>query len=125
MHQRPDGDGLCMCTMRPFDPLRFDVARRTVGGEVEVFIVLVDDPSRSIESQLKELPIVATTQVSVRVLVRSVDLDSIYDGKTKKWVALGTRHAALRRELDPHRCGEFAGVERVDYRPDFQWSVLR
>jgi hypothetical protein len=114
-----------MGTMRVLDPLPFDVAHATAGGRPGVFIVFVDDPSRSIAVQLQELPIVSTVQASPRVLVRSVDLDSIYDGKTKKWVALGTRHAALVREIDPRKCGEFSIIDQVDYRPDFQWSVLR
>lgn len=126
VHRRADGKGRCSGTMVLADPLPFDVAWRSVGGKVELFIVLVDDPSRAIEAQFRDLPIDVEGQPHLPLLVRSADLDSVYDATARKWAAMGARHAVLMRDLNPHgRCSWFASrVELIDYRPDLQLHIL-
>jgi hypothetical protein len=127
-HKAKSG-GSCRGRFVDVDPLAFDVAWRRVGNGVELFVVIVDDPSRSVDSQLKELGYVRGAP-KFPVLLRTADLDSIYNATTGKWEAVGARHRDLRRATNPKahfrsRVGCFDNIELVDYRPELQLHVIR
>jgi hypothetical protein len=119
VHDDKKSKQLCEGTMRAGEPLTFDLAWRNVNGKCELMVVLIDDPSRSIDAQLQELPLVRGA-APLPVLVRSADLDSIYDASTKKWVAMGSRHVALMRSVNPSET-----ILLVDLLPELQFNVMR
>lgn len=90
-------DAVCGGALKRIDPLPFDVAWRKRGGRREVLIVFIDNPSRSLEAQLAELPLGIDGQPRVDVILRSVDPDSQLGSDGKTWLSVGLRHRALLR----------------------------
>lgn len=91
----------CGGRLRPVQALPFDVAHRVVDGRHDVLVLLVDNPRRSVESQLDELPLRFLGQPKVRLVVWPSDDDSAYDIDAGEWAAMGPRLRALRRAFDP------------------------
>lgn len=107
----------CGGALRAVGVTPYDVAWRRVGDRYEV-ILLVVDPSRSVEAVLDELPFICFEQPALPTIVRSIDPHSRYDRAAKKWAALGHRRAELMKAFGEKGDADF--VILLDYRPELQ-----
>lgn len=116
----------CDGAMRPRPYLPFDVAHRRVGGVRDVVVVFVDNPYRSLERQLQELPLRFLGQPRVKVILRASDDESIWDETAQCWAHMGPRLRRLLRAFSEFgRVQHFPywrSAEVVTYRPEL---VLR
>lgn len=121
-HRDKDG-ARCFAVMRECDPLPFDVGYRNG----EVMILFVDNPSRPLERQIRELPLFSIDQPRVSIIVRSADADSRFDAASKTWATMGARHRALLHAFSPK--GYFAFLRDrmtlIEYRPEIQLRFAR
>ena len=120
-----DGDGArCVAELREADPLPFDVAFR--GSEV--LVLLVDNPSRQLEVQFRELPIFWTDAPRLPIIVRSADPDSRFDAAAGTYATKGARHSALLRLISGRVAALSFLPERlrlIDFKPRVQLRFVR
>lgn len=119
-HAQLCGPGL----LRLLSPLPFDVATR--GNEV--MLLLVENPRRSVTTQVDELPLSILGQPRLSVVLRPSDDDSLYDAAASRWLQKGKRFRLLERLFsDDHVEGHFpysTTATVVDYRPETSLRVL-
>lgn len=87
----------CAGTLRETDHLAVDVAWRERGGSTEVVLLFVDDPTRDLEDQLRELPLRVRGQPRLPIVLKTTDPKSTFDRQRCTWAATGERHRALLR----------------------------
>lgn len=114
----------CKGALREVDHLPFDVAWRISSGARELMLVFVDDPSRDLFEQLRELPLRIAGQPRVPIVLRTTDLASVFDRANMAWVSKGERHRALLRAFsdagDKHAFPFATTAEVVDVSPELQ-----
>ena len=113
----------CPGRLKPHRYLPFDIAHRQVPGQPpEVRILLVDNPMRSIESQLLDLPLRFLDQSKLDVIIRPSDDGSVYDADAGRWAMKGRRLRALEAAFQPHdnpRLYPFwVAANVITYRPE-------
>jgi hypothetical protein len=108
----------CGGALREVGVVPYDIAWRRVGDRYEVILLVVDNPTRSVEAQVDELPFVCFGQPPVRVILRSTDPHSRFDRTGKKWAVLGQRRAELMKAFGNKGHADF--VIPLDYRPELQ-----
>jgi hypothetical protein len=119
-------DKRCKCTavLRETDHVPFDVAWREGPAGMEVTLIVVDDPGRTIPEQLNVLPLRVAGQPIVPVVLRTTDENSVFDSIAGTWIATGTRHRELLRafsEDGDRRLFPFSKTAKViDVRADLQ-----
>lgn len=118
-----DAHGSCPGRFRRQRYLRFDVAfQKRAGAPPDVMLLLVDNPLRSIESQLMDLPLRFLDQPKLKVIIRPSDDDTIYDANSGTWATKGRRFRALLDAFSPHdnpRLYPFwVSAEVITYRPE-------
>lgn len=94
-HRDKKTGAACSGSVRETGVIPYDVAWRRRSEGYEVMIVLVDDPSRSVEAQVSQLPFVTFEQPPLPLLVRSTDPHSRFDRRAGKWVTVGRRRSEL------------------------------
>lgn len=120
----------CPGTLREIDVVNVDVAWRRIGAAYEVIGLLVDDPHRSVERQLEDIPAQIVGQPRLPLILRTTDPRSRYEPRTRTWRVKGPRHQALLRafEDDVHEAlFPFSLTTTViDYRPELElWTVYQ
>jgi hypothetical protein len=92
----------CPGYLRLVDYLPFDLAwRRDASGAFDVRVLLADNPYRSVQAQLDELPIRTFDQPRVPIVVRPSDDGTVFDMATKTYLQRGPRFRQLLRAFDP------------------------
>lgn len=129
-HTSPSTKTLCVGRLKPHRYLPFDVAHRQVPGRPpDVRVLLVDNPMRSIESQLLALPLRFLEQPKLDVIIRPSDDGSVFDVDAGRWAMKGRRLRALEAAFKPHdnpRLYPFwASAEVLTYRPEVVLRSLR
>ncbi|MCC7111389.1 MAG: hypothetical protein IT382_18995 [Deltaproteobacteria bacterium] len=110
--------------MRETDHVLFDVAWREGPAGMEVTLIVVHDPGRTIPEQLNVLPLRVAGQPIVPVVLRTTDENSVFDSIAGTWIATGTRHRELLRAFSAEgdrRLLPFSRTAKViDVRADLQ-----
>jgi hypothetical protein len=91
------GGRSCSGASRQVDYLPFDLAWRQTGGRYEVQILLADNPYRSLQAQLDELPLRVIGQPRVPLVLRSSDDGTVFDRASGRYAVKGPRFRALAR----------------------------
>lgn len=94
---KPGAHRGCSLAMREVDALPVDVAWTKLGGQYDVRLLFVEQPTRTLGAQLAELPLMHVGAPKVPVLLRSTDPDSRYDRKRHEWAVKGPRQQQLER----------------------------
>ena len=114
----------CTGALRETDHVPFDVAWREGAGGMEVTLIVVDDPGRTIPDQLNVLPLRVAGPPIVPVVLRTTDENSVFDSIAGTWIATGTRHRELLRafsEEGDRRLFPFSRTSQVvEVRPELQ-----
>jgi hypothetical protein len=114
----------CRGPMRETDHVAFDVAWRDSAASVEIVLVVVDDPTRSVRDQLNALPLRVAGQPVVPVALKTTDDQSVFDPRGGRWIAMGERHRELLRAFSPEgdrRLFPFSTTAKlVEIRPELQ-----
>jgi hypothetical protein len=114
----------CVGIMRQRPLLSYAVATRGT----DVWAVLVDDPYRSLDDQLGELPARLPHQPTLDLVVRSSDDGSVYDAAGGHFKHKGPRQRAIERAFTPHDNPAvfpfWETVNVVHYRPELQHRVI-
>jgi len=114
----------CTAALRETDHVLFDVAWREGPAGMEVTLIVVDDPGRTIPEQLNVLPLRVAGQPIVPVVLRTTDENSVFDSIAGTWIATGARHRELLRafsEDGDRRLFPFSKTAKViDVRADLQ-----
>ncbi|HEY4156730.1 MAG TPA: hypothetical protein VGM29_01490 [Polyangiaceae bacterium] len=114
-HTDPRTRRSCACrAVREVDVLRYDVAWGRINGVLDVRVLLVDDPSRSVERLVRNLPLVTSAQRPLPLILRHTDPHSRWDPRSCRWASSGRRKAELERLLAAER------VTLVDYKSEIQ-----
>lgn len=108
----------CGGALREVGVIPYDIAWRRIGDRNEVILLVVDNPSRSVEAVVDELPFVCFEQPVVPMILRSTDPHSRFDRTAKKWAAVGQRRAELMKAFGEKGRGD--SVILLDYRDDLQ-----
>ena len=93
------------------------------GSRLVVALLFVDNPSRSIEAQVDELPIVCFGQARIPVVLRATDPHSSFDREAMVWTSVGRRHAELTKAFGEKGVG--ASVLLVGHAPKLQAYYVR
>lgn len=125
LHARADDPQLqCGGELRELGVVPYDIAWRKRGDAHEVVVLVVDNPSRSLEVQVDELPLICHDSPRLPVILRSVDPRARFDRAAMKWVSVGPRHAELMKIFtDPLKRAQY--VTLVDHRPEIQAYCAR
>lgn len=89
----------CSGTLRLVDYLPFDLAWRRSATGHEVRVLLADNPYRSIQTQLDELPLRIVGQPKLEIVIRPADDGSVFDRASSTFAVRGPRYRALLRAL--------------------------
>lgn len=87
----------CSGILRLVDYLPFDLAWRKSPTGHEVRLLLADNPYRSIQSQLDELPLRVVGQPKLELVIRPADDGSVFDRTAATFAVRGPRYRALLR----------------------------
>lgn len=116
--------GPCRGPMRDVDHVPFDVAWRESAAGVEIVLVVVDDPTRSLRDQLNTLPLRVAGQPAVPVALKTTDCQSVFDPRDRRWISTGERHRELLRAFSEDGVrGLFpfsTTAKLVEVRPELQ-----
>jgi hypothetical protein len=118
----------CAGTLREIDVVAIDIAWKKVGDSYDVLGLFIDDPKRAMAPQLEEIPAQIVGLPPLRLIVRSTDPRSRFDGRTQTWRARGPRHMALLHAFTAdakEALFPFSLTTKViDYRPELQlWAI--
>lgn len=108
----------CDGALRQTGVVPYDIAWRKKGERYEVILLVVDNPNRSIQDEIDELPFVCFGQESTPLILRSTDPHSRYDRKAKTWATVGERRAELVKAFGEKGLGD--SLILLDYRPELQ-----
>ena len=89
----------CNGTLRAVDYLPFDLAWRRHCGRYEATILLVDQPYRSVDAQLAELPLRLYGQPKLDIVLRPSDDGTTFDPQTGTYAVKGHRFRRFVRTL--------------------------
>ena len=89
----------CNGKLRAVDYLPFDLAWRRHHGRYEATILLVDQPYRSVETQLAELPLRIYGQPKLDIVLRPSDDGTTFDPETGTYAVKGHRFRRFVRTL--------------------------
>jgi hypothetical protein len=87
----------CSGSLRLVDYLPFDLAWRKSATGYEVRVLLADNPYRSIQTQLDELPLRIVGQPKLEIVIRPADDGSVFDRASATFAVRGPRFRALLR----------------------------
>lgn len=122
-HVEPLSERPCTGKLREIGVVPYDVAWRIAGGRLVVALLFVDNPSRSIEAQVDELPIVCFGQARIPVVLRATDPHSSFDREAMVWATVGRRHAEVTKAFGEKGLGE--SVMLVEHAPKLQAYFVR
>jgi hypothetical protein len=116
--------GPCRGPMREMDHVPFDVAWRESAAGIEVVLVVVDDPTRSLRDQLNALPLRVAGKPAIPIALKTIDSQSVFDPRARRWISTGERHRELLRAFSPdgdRHLFPFSTTARVvEVRPELQ-----
>lgn len=129
-HPSPSSSTPCAGRLKPLAYLPYDLAfRQVAGAPPEVRLLLVDNPLRSVETQLLDLPLRFLEQPKLQVILRPSDDGSVFDPSTGAWAMKGRRFRALEAAFTPHdnpRVYPFwVAAEVLQYRPEVVLRSVR
>lgn len=132
-HKNPSTRAPCPGLMKQRPYLPFDVAYKKGKGDgdsYEVLLPLVDNPMRSIQKQLEELPLRFLGQPRLKVILQPSDNDSIYDLDSGSFTVIGPRFRQLIRAFCPNEDPRAAfpywkSAEVITYRPELAFRTVR
>lgn len=118
------GKRRCESPMREVDHVDFDVAWRPSGSGVEVVLIVVDNPVRTVREQLDGLPLRTAGQPKIPIVLRTTDPHSSFDPRAARWIATGERHRELLRAFSEeghrHLFPFSLTANVIDVRPELQ-----
>jgi hypothetical protein len=119
----------CTGIMKERSYLPFDVAYKAEGTSYEVLLPVVDNPMRSIQKQLLELPLRFLGQPRLKVVLRPSDDDSVFDVDRGSFAIIGTRFRQLIRAFSPHENPSdfpyWKSAEVITYRPELSFRTVK
>lgn len=129
-HKNSSTRAPCLGLMKERQYLPFDVAFKKEGSSYEVLLPLVDNPMRSVQKQLEELPLRFLGQPRLKVILQPSDDDSIYDLDLGSFTVIGPRFRQLIRAFSPNEDPRAAfpywrSAEVITYRPELAFRTVR
>ena len=129
-HKNPSTRAPCPGTMKARQYLPFDVAFKKEGSSYDVVLPLVDNPMRSIQKQLEELPLRFLGQPRLKVILQPSDDDSVYDLDQGSFTVIGPRFRQLIRAFSPNEDPRAAfpyyrSAEVITYRPELAFRTVK